>query len=112
MKPEIRQLRERVERNEREFLAAKKALDGLVESCMHQFGETIPAHIYTPAYTIAGDPPGTMGVDRRGPCYVEAKTEKRWKRICDLCGKEEYTTQIKQKIEELPAWPEDRRYRR
>ncbi len=110
MKTEIKKLREKVEKAKEEYDSAKQSLDNVVNSCSHQFGPTIPDHIYHPAYTIPGDPPGTMGVDRRGPCYVDAKTEKRWKRICDICGKEEYTTRTKQKVEEFPEWPENRKY--
>ncbi|MBI4918712.1 hypothetical protein HY837_02190 [archaeon] len=110
MKSEIKQLRDKFERSKKEFDSTKEDLERVVNSCKHQFGKTIPDHIHYPAYTIPGDPPGTMGVDRRGPCYVDAKTEKRWKRICDVCGKVEYTSTVKQKIEELPEWPEERRY--
>lgn len=111
MKPEIQKLRSEVEAKERAFSETKKRLDEIIESCKHQFGETIPDHIYHEAYTIPGDPPGTMGVDWRGPCHVNASTEKRWKRICDYCGKTEYTQNIRKEVQvkEFPAWPEDRR---
>jgi len=110
MNSEIKQLREKVELLKGKYDSAKQTLDRIIESCNHNFGPTISDHIYRPAYTIPGDPPGTMGVDRRGPCYVDAKTEKRWKRICELCGQVEYTSKIKQIINELPEWPENKRY--
>lgn len=50
-----------------------------------------------------------MGVDWRGPCYVPRSEEPRWKRQCLECGVVEYTEDVKEKIEKLPAWPEDRR---
>ncbi len=70
--------------------------------CGHVFSETVADHIYHKAYTIPGDKPGTMGVDYRGPCYVPARTENRWKRTCKKCGKVEYT-QRTQKVPQ-PKW--------
>ena len=112
MKHEIQKLRNDVEMKKESFTEAKKRLDSIVEACQHEFGETIPDHIYHPAYTSPGDPPGTMGVDWRGPCHVNATTEKQWKRICDICGKVEYTQRIKKevRVKELPEWPDDKKY--
>lgn len=57
-------------------------------SCQHEWdhpeGKYTPE--YTEAYTDPGDPPGTMGVDFRGPVYVPAKTTKKWTRVCKKCG--------------------------
>jgi hypothetical protein len=108
MKTEAKQLRDKVAKLEKEFTEAKKDLEQLVGTCQHQFGETLYDPIETPAYTYPGDPPGTMGVDWRGPCHVPAQTEKQWKRICELCGEVEYTKRVKQKTEEEPDWPQGR----
>ncbi len=108
MNQDIQKLRNEVEAKERAFSETKKRLDDIVKSCQHKFGETIPDHTYREAYRIEGDKPGTMGSDWRGPLDVPAETELRWKRICDYCGKVEYTTQTKQKIEHLPDWNDDK----
>ncbi len=74
-------------------------------NCPHQWGEVIADHIYNEAYTIPGDPPGTMGIDWRGPCYVPAETIERWKRVCKICGKIEYTSQKEQvRVEYEPVF--------
>lgn len=54
--------------------------------CPHVWGETKYTPDYQEAYTIPGDPPGTMGVDWRGPCHVPAKTTPKWSRTCTKCG--------------------------
>ena len=109
MKPEAKQLRDRVAELRKELSGAEKDLGDIVQSCQHQYGPTIYDPIYTKAYTIPGDVPGTMGVDWRGPVDVPAHTEKRWKRDCGLCGEEEYTTRVNQEVKETPHWPEHRR---
>lgn len=45
-----------------------------------------------------------MGVDWRGPTYVEPKTEKRWKRTCRICGEVEYTTKTTTQVTERPSF--------
>jgi hypothetical protein len=45
-----------------------------------------------------------MGGNWRGPCYVPAYTEKRWKRVCKKCGKVEYTQQTEKHTTETPKW--------
>jgi hypothetical protein len=111
MNSDIQKMRNEVEKREREFTAAKKRLDDIVNSCQHKFGETIPDHIVYPGYYSPGDPPGTMGVDRQLPCYVSESVKKRWKRICDICGKIEYTQSVRKEtqIKEFPEWPGERR---
>ncbi len=61
-------------------------------SCLHDWTE--PAHkpIHHEGYHFAGDPPGTMGIDRQLPFDVPAKTVDRWVRTCKVCGKLEETT--------------------
>lgn len=105
MKQEAKKLREIVEKAEEDLRQAQSNLRNLIQNCQHQYGETIYDPIYTPAYTIPGDKPGTMGVDWRGPVHVPAKTEDRWRRECESCGIVEYTTQTKQNVREEPQWP-------
>jgi hypothetical protein len=99
MKPEAQNLRERVDRLQNELTGAKRKLtgaerelDAMERTCQHQYGPVVYDPVHTKAYTIPGDPPGTMGIDRQLPCHVPASTEERWKRECELCGKVEYTT--------------------
>jgi len=65
-------------------------------ACQHKWGETRYTPEHKEAYTIPGDPPGTMGVDWRGPTDVPAKTTKKWTRQCESCGLTQTTTQMKE----------------
>lgn len=91
MKPEAGKLREEVNRLKKEYDSAEKRLEAFERNCRHEWGEIeyCPEHI--PAYTIPGDPPGTMGVDWRGPCHVPSETIDRWRRVCRICGRVETT---------------------
>lgn len=81
------------------------SLESQQNNCRHQWGETVADHIYEKAYTIPGDVPGTMGIDWRGPVWVPAKTIERWKRVCKLCGKIEYTNRKEQvRVEYKPVF--------
>ena len=63
---------------------------------------------YTPdireAYTAPGDPPGTMGVDWRGPCSITRKETPKWTRTCKYCGTEETTTQASKEMTKIPKF--------
>jgi hypothetical protein len=86
------ELREQIENLEASLEAKRGMLRGLEKECSHQWPpepEYIPE--YHEAYTIPGDPPGTMGVDRQLPCHVPAKTIKRWRRTCLKCGMTQVT---------------------
>ena len=89
---------------------AKRSLQQADEQCnggRHNWSHAKRDDKYTASYTIAGDPPGTMGVDWRGPCHVPAKTEKRWRRACKDCGKIEHTSRVdsaKQQVIESPSF--------
>jgi hypothetical protein len=86
------------------LLRAENKLNDAIHSCRHDWSSVVADHIYHPSYTIPGDPPGTMGIDWRGPTYVDAKTEKRWKRTCKTCGLVEYTSKVKEQVTEHPAF--------
>jgi hypothetical protein len=94
---EIEQLNQNL--REKEYL-----LNAIDKKCSHMWGETIPDHIEHKAHTIPGDPPGTMGVDWRGPINVPAKTEERWKRICKICGKIEYSKETTEQVIHAPKF--------
>jgi len=91
-------------RLQEEMKEAEQALNYTVSRCNHRWGDTFPDHIYHEGYTIPGDAPGTMGVDWRGPCYVNSSTEYRWKRQCTICGKVETTTRTTDRVEKIPTF--------
>jgi hypothetical protein len=70
----------------------------------HQWGDTIYDPIREEAYTIPGDPPGTMGIDWRGPTPVPAKTTDRWSRTCNRCGRTETTTHFVPSGDRVPKF--------
>lgn len=107
----IKQQRILVSRLEAEFEKARQQLEAgrselrrLEATCPHQWSQPISAHIRHEGYTIPGDPPGTMGVDWRGPTDVPPRTEERWKRVCDVCGKEEFTSQTTSQTVRTPKF--------
>jgi hypothetical protein len=57
--------------------------------CPHVWSEPKYTPIHHPAVSWEGDPPGTMGVDWRGPgsapAYDEPMWEPMWTRTCKLC---------------------------
>ncbi len=102
---------ERRKRLEKEMLdhsvgmkKAQQEISSINSNCSHSWGETEPDHVYHKAYTSPGDTPGTMGVDFRGPCHVPARTDHRWKRVCEKCGKVEKTTATKTTTTETPRF--------
>lgn len=84
--------------------AAQEALKKIEGSCDHGWSPTRPDDIHHKGYHDPGDPPGTMGVDRRLSMDVPAKTIKRWKRVCLKCGKTEYTQRTDKQTVETPKW--------
>lgn len=96
MIPEIRKLIAEVANAKGQVLSLEARLNGIRRRCQHQFTGITYDPIEHAAYTDPGDPPGTMGIDRRGPVYVSARTENRWRRTCDHCGHTEWTTRTTQ----------------
>lgn len=89
----------------KEKLARAEAdLNTAIRACKHKWSPVEAAHIYHPGYKIEGDPVGTMGIDWRGPCYVESRTEKRWKRTCEHCGEIQYTSETTKHVTEEPKF--------
>ena len=108
MTPDALRIRQRLKATEQNYRQAQQELNSLEAQCNHKYGEVVYDPIHHEAYTAPGDPPGTMGVDWRGPCYVPAQTIPRWKRECGLCGKVNYTEEIRKELTVHPNWPEDR----
>ncbi len=72
--------------------------------CRHNFTERYDPIIHPGGYD-PGDPPGTMGVDQRGPTSWPETREDRWRRDCNLCGLTEYTKIIEEEVKKKPKWP-------
>jgi hypothetical protein len=105
MEPKSKNLRVLIERLKSELKKAESELQGYESRCQHNWEKTIYDPIYHKAYTIPGDPPGTMGVDWRGPVYVPAETIDRWRRTCNTCGKIEYTIGVTETTtRKVPKW--------
>jgi hypothetical protein len=104
MNPDIRKLQDELFVAERKQKGLQAQLEAARRDCRHTWGAVIYDPIVTPAYTIAGDPPGTMGVDWQGPCYVPRQERARWKRECSECGFVEYTFDTKDKVDKIPVF--------
>jgi len=78
---------------ERDLETQRLTVAHMERTCTHQWDHPFGAanHIYRKGYHIPGDPEGTMGVDRQLPMDVPAKTEERWTRTCQTCGKVEHS---------------------
>lgn len=104
MNQQFQKIRETVAQLKEKLGSAEGELSYAERNCHHNWSKIEPDHIYHKGYEIPGDAPGTMGIDWRGPVWVEAKTEKRWKRTCQTCGMVEYTTRTKEEVTEHPTF--------
>ena len=93
-----------IERRERDLAAIKSALDYKQRSCQHDWTEPKYTPIVREAYEHPGDPPGTMGVDWRGPVWVPRQEDPRWTRECKKCRKRDDTTQTRDDIRKVPVF--------
>lgn len=82
----VKELREEICTTEQELKRKKEALEKICSNCCHQWEEPVYDPVIRPGYMAEGDPPGTMGVDRRLPCYVERSETPYWNRTCFNCG--------------------------
>lgn len=103
-KSKIDFLQRNIKSLEDQLVQNKQKLEDILNSCQHKWSDPVYDPIYSPAYEIPGDPPGTMGVDWRGPTYVPASSTPRWKRTCSVCGHIEYTTSWKEEVTKLPRF--------
>jgi len=104
MNDQARRLRESAAEAKEKYNNADAKLENYIKRCQHNFSETVYEPIYTPRYTSPGDPPGTMGIDWRGPVFVPSKTEDRWKKECSLCGLVRYTQCFNKVEKKEPRW--------
>jgi hypothetical protein len=88
-------LRREIVTAENQIQSLKDRLSRIERSCSHSWGPIQYAPINHSGYQIAGDPPGTMGVDWQGPMWVPSSTTKLWTRTCKVCGKTETTQRTK-----------------
>ncbi len=103
------ELERTIARLKEELQGTELSLQGLQSRCPHRWDQVK----YTPeiheGYRDPGDPPGTMGVDWRGPMWVPRQETPRWTRICLDCGKKEVTERTRDDIKKVPVF-NDRRY--
>jgi hypothetical protein len=98
------QLEWEIQNKEAELRGMKAALENLRRRCQHKWGKTEYTPDYQPGYRIEGDPPGTMGVDWRGPMWVDSKTTPKWTRKCSECGLKQVTERTSDKVEKIPVF--------
>lgn len=98
------EMRRLLAESERNTEARKDILFHAVQNCKHEWTKPVADHIYHAGYRIPGDPPGTMGVDWRGPVDVPSKTENRWRRECEICGEVQYTSDTTKEVTEHPKF--------
>lgn len=82
----------------------KDRLAAAERDCRHEWSRPVYDPIYTPGYTIPGDPPGVGGSDHRCDCHVPSKTTEQWKRTCLKCGKVETTNRSKPSGDTIPVF--------
>lgn len=73
-------------------------------ACSHIWGETKYTPDITPGYHFAGDPEGTMGVDRQLPMDMPRQETPKWTRTCTICGLIETTTRTTVEKRERPRF--------
>ena len=85
---------------------AQRRLDETRRNCRHIWDQ--PNGRYAPlvrrGYQMSGDPPGTMGVDWRGPCWVPEQVTPQWTRTCEICGKQEHTQHSREVVTKVPVF--------
>jgi hypothetical protein len=110
MNENILRLKDALRRAESELAAAGRTVTGIQteikaiqDNCKHDWKESYDP-IVTEGYRVEGDPPGTMGVDWRGPMWVPREEKPRWKRYCPLCDKTVFTTSTTEEVKKVPRW--------
>lgn len=96
MKTKGDELRATVRAAEAHLETSRQRLADYERSCPHRWTEPVYDPIRIPGGHDPGDPPGTMGVDRRLPCSWGPTEKPRWRRTCTECGKVEYTERSKE----------------
>ena len=114
-----REIKDKIQAHTSSAADLKRSLDNIQLRCTHEWSAVEYIPDYQPGFRTAGDPPGTMGVDWRGPVDVPSKTTKRWRRACLKCELEQVTTQTKRQTVngsipgtsgqvDVPCFPGDR----
>lgn len=102
-KARIEKLRQDLQRHKEAIVEIERALESEF-NCKHKWSPAVRDDLVTPAFHLAGDPPGTMGVDRQLPCDVPEERVIRWRRQCETCGSVEYTERFVEHIDRKPAF--------
>jgi len=89
---------------EEKLAEKRRALQTSEQNCPHEWSEPKYDPIIREAMTIPGDPPGTGGIDHRGPYHIPSSRVERWTRTCQRCGKVESTTTVDQRITKTPKF--------
>lgn len=97
-------LAELVEELQGDLKAAQMTLAAKQLSCAHQWSETVYDPIVHEGHQDPGDPPGTMGVDRRLPMWVPRQEIPRWRRTCPKCCKTEITSRTHDDVRTVPVF--------
>ena len=89
---------------ERQLGAVRYELNKVRNECDHRWGKVVYDPEITEAYTVPGDPPGTMGIDRRFPCHVPRQETPKWFRTCTRCGLVQKTTKAQIVEDRVPLF--------
>ena len=73
-------------------------------NCEHNWSDPVYDPIVREGYEHPGDPPGTMGVDWRGPTWVPREEKPRWKRVCSKCKLEQETRSTRNDVKKVPVF--------
>lgn len=101
-----KEIKEKVAHLEQAIKDLEKELQTV--DCDHEWTGHIYDPIRRPGYRDPGDPPGTMGVDRRLPSYIPPLEIPRWTRRCLKCGKVQETKDVTMETRTLkkPRFPD------
>ena len=110
-----------IEEATRKLTTLQSEFHAIQRTCPHDFGETRYVPEGSGGYRDPGDPPGTMGVDRRLPMDVPRTEVKKWERVCALCTLKQTTTNTRPEnrpstirgttaTQEVPDFPQPARY--
>lgn len=113
----INELLSNKEKLENELQSLTNQIQSTRTTCQHRWGEVEYCPYVVEGYMDPGDPPGTMGIDRRLPCWIDRQVTPIWKRTCAKC-KLTQETRFKKTVggsggirgcnstEEVPDFPE------
>jgi len=98
---ELKKLRTNIKTTEENLKKMKVLLEDGERNCRHIWGKTI----YTPEIKKGYFSPARgQGSDYEGSIIVPDETIKKWTHACELCGKEETTTNTKFEGKEVPVF--------